>query len=90
MMTIYPSRCSALAKKELIFMGPFGPASWLAGLVFIDRLNAEKARGTLEKTANYILKENVTTIIWHICFFLLQEAEFSTKLFSCSQITTAN
>ncbi|XP_013409373.1 1-acyl-sn-glycerol-3-phosphate acyltransferase alpha [Lingula anatina] len=54
MMEIFPERCATLAKKELLYAGPLGLGLWLIGTIFIDRLNNEKARGTLEKTANLI------------------------------------
>ncbi len=60
MMKVWPGgNCTPLAKKELIYSGPFGIAIWLCGITFIDRLNAEKARGTIENLANRINKENV-------------------------------
>ena len=60
MMIPYPSRCTMLVKKELLFLGPFGPSAWLAGIVFIDRLNHDKARETMENTAKHMIKENVS------------------------------
>uniref|UniRef100_A0A8C3C4V8 1-acyl-sn-glycerol-3-phosphate acyltransferase n=1 Tax=Cairina moschata TaxID=8855 RepID=A0A8C3C4V8_CAIMO len=41
MMEILPSRCVAIAKKEILYMGTFGLACWLAGLIFIDRKKRE-------------------------------------------------
>jgi lysophosphatidate acyltransferase len=46
MMHIWPEYvryCTILAKKELIWVGPFGSSSWLAGVEFIDRKNREKS-----------------------------------------------
>ncbi|KAK2190707.1 hypothetical protein NP493_73g04026 [Ridgeia piscesae] len=51
MMDILPDRCSVLAKRELLYFGPFGFAAWLSGLVFVDRLNREKARNTMDMIA---------------------------------------
>ena len=51
--------CTPLAKKELIFAGPFGIACWLNGVTFIDRLNHEKAKHTIDELAKKIVKENV-------------------------------
>jgi lysophosphatidate acyltransferase len=61
MMSIWPNiNCTPLAKKELIYSGPFGIAIWLCGITFIDRLNHEKAKGTIELLADRIKRENVS------------------------------
>jgi lysophosphatidate acyltransferase len=47
MMHIWPEHvryCTILAKKELLWVGPFGFSSWLAGVEFIDRKNREKSK----------------------------------------------
>ncbi|KAL1131722.1 hypothetical protein AAG570_011335 [Ranatra chinensis] len=36
-------KCTAIAKKELLYIPPFGPVAWLAGLVYIDRVNGKSA-----------------------------------------------
>lgn len=60
MMKCWPNgNCTPLAKKELIYAGPFGIACWLNGVTFIDRLNHEKAKETIEELATRINKENV-------------------------------
>ena len=60
MMNIWPGRnCTPLAKKELFWTGPFGFTIWLCGITFIDRLNAEKARNTIDNLAEKMNKENV-------------------------------
>ncbi|KAF7400605.1 hypothetical protein HZH66_005789 [Vespula vulgaris] len=41
------NRCTAVAKKEVFYAWPFGLAAWLSGLIFIDRLNSEKARSVI-------------------------------------------
>lgn len=59
-----PKRVNALAKKELIYAGSFGIAGWLCGgLVFVDRLNSEKAQGTLRKLAKLIKSKNVSRMV---------------------------
>jgi lysophosphatidate acyltransferase len=50
---------AAVAKKEILYAGPFGLAAWLAGVVFIDRVNSDKARGQLQHAAQLLRKENV-------------------------------
>ncbi|KFM68386.1 hypothetical protein X975_04680, partial [Stegodyphus mimosarum] len=49
MMYIWPlfHPCVPVLKRELLFSGPFGIFCWLAGCVFVDRFNSEKARDTL-------------------------------------------
>ena len=59
MMNCWPSRCTAMAKRELLYAGTFGLAAWLAGLVFIDRMNREKAQKTMQETAEHIHNHNV-------------------------------
>ena len=60
MMNIWPGgRCTPLAKQELLYSGPFGIATWLCGITFIDRLNHEKAKGTIDKLAERINRENL-------------------------------
>ncbi len=57
---IWPGgKCTALAKKELIWTGPFGLTSWLSGVTFIDRLHRDKSRKTMDDLAERINKENV-------------------------------
>ena len=61
MMKVWPGgNCTPLAKKELIYSGPFGIAIWLCGITFIDRLNPQKSHGTISKLAEKINKDNVT------------------------------
>jgi lysophosphatidate acyltransferase len=52
MMYMWPKYvrvCTILAKKELIWAGPFGPSSWLAGVEFVDRKNRQRAIETLNR-----------------------------------------
>lgn len=60
MMKVWPGgNCTPLAKKELFYTGPFGLAIWLCGITFIDRLNPQRSRGTIDKLAQKINDENV-------------------------------
>lgn len=54
--------CTPLAKKEILYSGPFGLANWLCGITFIDRLHPEKSRKTIEDLAKRINEENLR--IW--------------------------
>ncbi|XP_078686357.1 1-acyl-sn-glycerol-3-phosphate acyltransferase alpha-like [Branchiostoma floridae x Branchiostoma belcheri] len=59
MMELLPDRCAFLAKRELLWAGPFGISSWLCGTIFIDRLNPEKARDTMDQTAEILHTKNI-------------------------------
>ncbi|XP_781558.2 1-acyl-sn-glycerol-3-phosphate acyltransferase alpha [Strongylocentrotus purpuratus] len=61
---VWPKRCVVLGKKELLFFGPFGVSLYLCGTVFVDRLNPEKARSTMEKTAQHIKDKNIKVWIF--------------------------
>lgn len=60
---IWPGgNCTPLAKKELLYTGPFGPCIWLCGITFIDRLHRDKSRSTMDKLAKKVNDENLR--IW--------------------------
>ncbi|KAF2888843.1 hypothetical protein ILUMI_17330 [Ignelater luminosus] len=46
--------CTVISKKEVFYLWPFGLATWLWGTIFIDRLNAEKAQESVNKTGKTI------------------------------------
>ncbi|EZA59803.1 1-acyl-sn-glycerol-3-phosphate acyltransferase alpha [Ooceraea biroi] len=46
--------CCVISKKEIMYLGPFGLASWLWGTVFIDRKNVEESRQIINDTAESI------------------------------------
>lgn len=54
-------KCTVISKKEIFYFWPFGLASWLWGTIFIDRLNAESAQRTLNKTGEAICNKQVIT-----------------------------
>lgn len=68
---IYPvmEKCTVISKKEIFYFWPFGLASWLWGTIFIDRLNAESAQRTLNKTGEAIRHKQVITANTIITFF---------------------
>lgn len=49
-----------IAKKEILYMGTFGLACWLAGVIFIDRKRREESIGTLTEVAHSLHKDNVS------------------------------
>lgn len=60
MMEILPRRCVPIAKKEILYMGTFGLACWLSGVIFIDRKRREESIGTLTEVAHSLHKDNVS------------------------------
>jgi 1-acyl-sn-glycerol-3-phosphate acyltransferase len=64
MMQVFPPRTTALAKKELLYCGPFGVAAWLAGMIFVDRSNRKKAHEIMANTASVMHARNVNVWIF--------------------------
>ncbi|XP_058710037.1 1-acyl-sn-glycerol-3-phosphate acyltransferase alpha-like [Poecile atricapillus] len=64
MMEILPRRCVPIAKKEILYMGTFGLACWLAGVVFIDRKRREESIGILTEVAHSLHKDNLRVLIF--------------------------
>ncbi|XP_009887161.1 PREDICTED: 1-acyl-sn-glycerol-3-phosphate acyltransferase alpha [Charadrius vociferus] len=64
MMEMLPSRCVPIAKKEILYMGTFGLACWLSGLIFIDRKKREESITTLTEVAHSLHKENFRVLIF--------------------------
>lgn len=54
-------KCAPVAKKEVFYVWPFGLGAWLAGVVFIDRLNSKKAHQQLAH-ASKIMKTDKTKL----------------------------
>lgn len=51
----WPRNCVVISKREVLwFSGPFGLGAWLCGTIWIDRLNPDSARGTMNSTAQLI------------------------------------
>lgn len=66
LMKLWPRENSTiLAKKQLLYAGPFGLITWLGGMTFIDRFNSDKARSTINQLADKVNHENV-----FICIYL--------------------
>ena len=51
--------CTVISKKEIFYLGPFGLASYLWGTIFIDRLNPDKAKDTINKTGKIVQMRKV-------------------------------
>jgi lysophosphatidate acyltransferase len=62
MMHIWPEHiryCTILAKKELMWAGPFGSSSWLAGVEFIDRKNRNRSIETMRHVLKKITHKSL-------------------------------
>lgn len=61
MFDIWPTmnKCTVVAKRELFFAWPFGLAAWLCGLIFINRMQSDRARDQLCKASNYIKNKKI-------------------------------
>lgn len=52
-------RSTVVAKKEVLYMFPFGLACWLWGTLFIDRQNRDSAKSVINKEAKAINEKQV-------------------------------
>lgn len=59
----YMDKCTVIAKKELLYSGPFGLAAYLCGLIFIPRVQTDKAKSIMNLAINKIKPERVSIII---------------------------
>jgi lysophosphatidate acyltransferase len=61
MFDIWPvmDKCTVVAKKELFYAWPFGIAAWLCGLIFIPRMNSDRARALMNQAAENIKKDKI-------------------------------
>ncbi|KAG6801921.1 1-acyl-sn-glycerol-3-phosphate acyltransferase alpha [Apis mellifera caucasica] len=61
MFNIWPimGKCTAVGKKEILYAWPFGLAAWFCGMIFIDRMNSEKAHSVINNAANYIKEKKI-------------------------------
>jgi lysophosphatidate acyltransferase len=56
-------KCTAIARKKIFWVWPFGLVAWLAGVVFIDRVPSyHKTHETVNKAAEYICKQKVKLV----------------------------
>ncbi|NXS98605.1 PLCA acyltransferase, partial [Jacana jacana] len=64
MMEMLPHRCVPIAKKEILYMGTFGLACWLSGLIFIDRKKRDESITTLTEVAHSLHKDNLRVLVF--------------------------
>ncbi|XP_029672511.1 1-acyl-sn-glycerol-3-phosphate acyltransferase alpha isoform X1 [Formica exsecta] len=61
MFDLWPvmDKCTVVAKKEIFYAWPVGLCAWLCGLIFIDRMNSEKARSVLNNATKEIRDKKI-------------------------------
>lgn len=61
MFDLWPvmNKCTVVAKRELFYAWPFGLAAWLSGLIFINRMQTDKARNSLYAAADIIRQKRI-------------------------------
>lgn len=61
MFDIWPvmNKCTVVAKRELFFAWPFGLAAWLSGLIFINRMQSNRARDELCRATTNIINKKI-------------------------------
>jgi lysophosphatidate acyltransferase len=52
-------KCTVVAKHELLYTGPFGIASWLSGLIFINRIRSDKARNVINQAVSELKVQKI-------------------------------
>jgi lysophosphatidate acyltransferase len=61
MFHLWPTmkKCTVVAKHELLYTGPFGLASWLSGLIFINRIRSDKARDVINEAVSKLKVQKI-------------------------------
>lgn len=52
-------KTTVVAKRELLYVWPFGICAWLCGLIFIDRYSADKSKDALNKSMEKLKRDNI-------------------------------
>lgn len=65
MYQVWPimQKCTVIAKKQIFYAWPFGLVAWLCGLIFIDKMQSDKARSILNSAAVYLKEDKVIRFI---------------------------
>lgn len=53
------NKTTVVAKRELLYVWPFGVCAWLCGLIFIDRYAADKAKNTMTTAMEKLKMDNI-------------------------------
>jgi lysophosphatidate acyltransferase len=62
-------KCTAIARKEIFYVVPFGPVAWLAGLVYINRVDARAAYKQISQAARIIDEIKVKGVVLNVNVF---------------------
>lgn len=75
------NKCTAVAKNELFYAGPYGLGIWLCGTIFIPRTDRVKAQKLMEDSIQKILQEKVDILkkssVPYISFYFISLLNFS-------------
>lgn len=61
---VMDGKCTVIAKKSLLYTGPFGFMAFMSGITFIDRYKNLEARQSMEQTAQKCKEENWKLIVF--------------------------
>lgn len=53
------NKTTVVAKKELLYVWPFGLSAYLCGLIFIDRYATDKAKHKLNEAMKRLKRNNI-------------------------------
>ena len=67
-------KVTVIAKREILYSGPFGLAAWLCGLVFINKRDVTESRELMKVAMEKLKRENIK--LW-----VFPEGEFYLKIF---------
>jgi lysophosphatidate acyltransferase len=73
-------KCMPVSKKEVFYVWPFGLCAWLAGVVFIDRLNSSKAHDQLNHAARLLNTQKVNFSFSQFCSAVFVKSSLSTDI----------
>ena len=59
---IMDGQCTVIAKKSLLYTGPFGFMAYMSGVTFIDRHKNIQARQAMEETAVKCKEDNLKLV----------------------------
>lgn len=64
MITYWPTmeRCAAIAKQELMYVGPFGFAAALCGTIYIKRDKPNDSHSTMNQAAEKVKRKRVLSL----------------------------
>jgi hypothetical protein len=67
-------KVTVIAKRELLYAGPFGLAAWLCGLVFINKRDVTESRELMRVAMEKLKRENIKLWVFpegECCIFVV-------------------